>query len=164
MNPRIFFTNIKICKAAAASLNMRSKNGREVSIIFREYARKMHARAVPSDPQLHPPQRRLRQVVRALLPVLVDDFRHRVGRRDPVDQHRRRARAHVPRRKEGRRGTHTESARRGEAIRARVNANGGAVHPSQEIPLRELSMYVGGVPPCGLVIAFIVLLVVRWSD
>jgi farnesyl-diphosphate farnesyltransferase len=29
---------------------MRSTNPREVSLIFREYARKIHARAVPSDP------------------------------------------------------------------------------------------------------------------
>ncbi|KAJ7214571.1 hypothetical protein GGX14DRAFT_563384 [Mycena pura] len=149
MNPRIFFTNIKICKAAAASFIMRSKNGREVSIIFREYARKMHARAVPSDPQLHPPQRRLRQVVRALMPVLVDDFRHRAG---GVTQSISTADA---------RGRTFLAAEKADAIltqKARVEAR------RYEIPLRELSMYVGGVPPCGLVIAFIVLLVVRWSD
>ncbi|KAJ7194434.1 hypothetical protein GGX14DRAFT_576384 [Mycena pura] len=47
-NQSLFFTNIKICKAAAASLIMRSKNGREVSIIFRERARCMHAPSRPT--------------------------------------------------------------------------------------------------------------------
>ncbi|KAJ7736549.1 farnesyl-diphosphate farnesyltransferase [Mycena maculata] len=50
MNPRMFATHIKIRKATAASLIMRSKNPREVSLIFREYARKIHAKALPSDP------------------------------------------------------------------------------------------------------------------
>ncbi|KAJ7817045.1 isoprenoid synthase domain-containing protein [Mycena olivaceomarginata] len=46
MNPRVLAQNVKIRKA----LIMRSTNPREVSLIFREYARKIHARAVPSDP------------------------------------------------------------------------------------------------------------------
>ncbi|CAK5267843.1 unnamed protein product [Mycena citricolor] len=50
MNPRMFQTNIKIRKAEAAGLIMRATNPREVSIIFREYARKIHGRALPSDP------------------------------------------------------------------------------------------------------------------
>ncbi|KAJ7509613.1 isoprenoid synthase domain-containing protein [Mycena galericulata] len=50
MNPRMFATNVKIRKAVAADLVMRSTNPREVSLIFREYARKIHARAVPQDP------------------------------------------------------------------------------------------------------------------
>ena len=29
---------------------MRSKNPREVGLIFREYARKIHAKALPTDP------------------------------------------------------------------------------------------------------------------
>ncbi|PPQ72858.1 hypothetical protein CVT26_003482 [Gymnopilus dilepis] len=50
MNKEMFQRNIKIRKAEAASLIMRSTNPREVGHIFREYARKIHAKAVPSDP------------------------------------------------------------------------------------------------------------------
>ncbi|KAJ7181136.1 farnesyl-diphosphate farnesyltransferase [Mycena filopes] len=50
MNPRVLGGNVKIRKAAAAGLIMRSTNPREVSIIFREYARRIHARATPRDP------------------------------------------------------------------------------------------------------------------
>ncbi|KII88080.1 hypothetical protein PLICRDRAFT_42667 [Plicaturopsis crispa FD-325 SS-3] len=46
-NPR---ADVRIRKAAAASLIMRSKNPREVCYIFRECARKLHARADPLDP------------------------------------------------------------------------------------------------------------------
>ncbi|KAJ6536552.1 squalene synthase [Mycena vulgaris] len=49
-NPRVFGGNVKIRKAVAAQLIMRSTNPREVSLIFREYARKIHARARPADP------------------------------------------------------------------------------------------------------------------
>ncbi|KAG6855966.1 hypothetical protein H0H87_008907 [Tephrocybe sp. NHM501043] len=50
MNPVMFDRNIKIRKAEAARLIMRSTNPREVSIIFVEYARRIHAKALPSDP------------------------------------------------------------------------------------------------------------------
>ncbi|THU98079.1 squalene synthase [Dendrothele bispora CBS 962.96] len=50
MNPEMFQRNIKIRKADAASLIMRSTNPREVSQIFRTYCRKIHARARPEDP------------------------------------------------------------------------------------------------------------------
>ncbi|KAJ7199291.1 squalene synthase [Mycena haematopus] len=50
MNPKVFRQNVKIRKAVAASLIMRSTNPREVAHIFREYARKIHARARPDDP------------------------------------------------------------------------------------------------------------------
>ncbi|KIM60125.1 hypothetical protein SCLCIDRAFT_1217150 [Scleroderma citrinum Foug A] len=50
MNPEMFQRNIKIRKAEAAHLIMRSTNCREVALIFREYARKMHAKADPRDP------------------------------------------------------------------------------------------------------------------
>ncbi|KAL4247780.1 phytoene/squalene synthase family protein [Abortiporus biennis] len=50
MNPLMFQRNIKIRKAEAASLIMRSTNPRDVAYIFREYARRIHARAVPEDP------------------------------------------------------------------------------------------------------------------
>ncbi|KAK7456390.1 bifunctional farnesyl-diphosphate farnesyltransferase/squalene synthase [Stygiomarasmius scandens] len=50
MNPEMFQRNIKIRKADAASLIMRSTNPREVASIFRTYCRKIHARARPQDP------------------------------------------------------------------------------------------------------------------
>ncbi|KAF8886382.1 squalene synthase [Infundibulicybe gibba] len=50
MNPAMFQRNIKIRKAEAAQLIMRSTNPREVAYMFRDYARKIHAKALPSDP------------------------------------------------------------------------------------------------------------------
>ncbi|PPQ82878.1 hypothetical protein CVT25_009696 [Psilocybe cyanescens] len=58
MNKEMFQRNIKIRKAEAAKarpsfffeLIMRSTNPREVGLVFREFARKIHAKAVPSDP------------------------------------------------------------------------------------------------------------------
>ncbi|KZT10188.1 squalene synthase [Laetiporus sulphureus 93-53] len=50
MNYEMFQRNIKIRKAEAASLIMRSTNPRDVSYIFRDYARKIHSKAVPEDP------------------------------------------------------------------------------------------------------------------
>ncbi|KAG6867936.1 hypothetical protein C0993_009340 [Termitomyces sp. T159_Od127] len=46
----MFDRNIKIRKAEAARLIIRSTNPREVAIIFVEYARKIHAKAVTTDP------------------------------------------------------------------------------------------------------------------
>ncbi|KAF8217147.1 squalene synthase [Mycena galopus ATCC 62051] len=50
MNPKVLAQNVKIRKALAANLIMRSTNPREVSLLFRDYARKIHARASPADP------------------------------------------------------------------------------------------------------------------
>ncbi|KII88081.1 hypothetical protein PLICRDRAFT_125235 [Plicaturopsis crispa FD-325 SS-3] len=50
MNPEMLQRNVKIRKAAAASLIMRSTNPREVAYIFREFAREIHTKAVPTDP------------------------------------------------------------------------------------------------------------------
>ncbi|KAG7451477.1 farnesyl-diphosphate farnesyltransferase [Guyanagaster necrorhizus] len=50
MNAEMFQRNIKIRKAEAASLIMRSTNPREVAYIFRDYCRKIHTKAVPQDP------------------------------------------------------------------------------------------------------------------
>ncbi|KAG1837848.1 isoprenoid synthase domain-containing protein [Suillus subalutaceus] len=44
MNPEMFQRNIKMRKADAAHLIMRSTNAREVTLIFREYARKVTTR------------------------------------------------------------------------------------------------------------------------
>ncbi|KAF9224263.1 squalene synthase [Gyrodon lividus] len=50
MNPEMFQRNIKIRKAEAARLIMQATNPREVALIFREYARKIHEKANPQDP------------------------------------------------------------------------------------------------------------------
>ncbi|KAI8985754.1 squalene synthase [Trametes punicea] len=50
MNYEMFQRHIKIRRAEAASLIMRSTNPRDVAYIFRDYARSIHARAVPEDP------------------------------------------------------------------------------------------------------------------
>lgn len=50
MNYDMFQKNVKIRRAEAASLIMRSTNPRDVAYIFREYARKIHQKAVPEDP------------------------------------------------------------------------------------------------------------------
>ncbi|KAI0766091.1 squalene synthase [Trametes elegans] len=50
MNYSMFHKHIKIRRAEAASLIMRSTNPRDVAYIFRHYSRRIHARAVPEDP------------------------------------------------------------------------------------------------------------------
>ncbi|TFK53848.1 farnesyl-diphosphate farnesyltransferase [Heliocybe sulcata] len=50
MNPDMFQRNIRIRKAEAARLIMRSTNPRGCAYMFRDYARKIHAKASPSDP------------------------------------------------------------------------------------------------------------------
>ncbi|KAJ8496420.1 hypothetical protein ONZ45_g12463 [Pleurotus djamor] len=50
MNSNMFQRNVKIRKAEAASLIMRSTNPREVAYIFRDYARRIHTKASPADP------------------------------------------------------------------------------------------------------------------
>ncbi|KIP07416.1 hypothetical protein PHLGIDRAFT_35427 [Phlebiopsis gigantea 11061_1 CR5-6] len=49
-NPDMFQRNIKIRKAEAAQLIMRSKNPRDVAYIFKEYAQKIHAKCTADDP------------------------------------------------------------------------------------------------------------------
>ncbi|KAJ7197739.1 isoprenoid synthase domain-containing protein [Mycena pura] len=166
MNPRMFLTNIKIRKASAASLIMRSKNPREVSIIFREYARKMHARAVPADPnfiRLSVACGKIEQWCEHYYPsfVTITDSVSG-GVTQSISAADVRGRTFLAAEKAD---AELAQKARVEAIRARANANGGAVHPSQEISMRELSMYVGGaLLAVSLIIAFVVLLIVRWSD
>ncbi|THH16848.1 hypothetical protein EW146_g3856 [Bondarzewia mesenterica] len=50
MNPEMFHRHIKIRKAEAARLIMRSTNPRDVAYMFRDYARAIHAKASPADP------------------------------------------------------------------------------------------------------------------
>ncbi|CCM00589.1 uncharacterized protein FIBRA_02625 [Fibroporia radiculosa] len=50
MNYEMFQKHIKIRRAEAASLIMRSTNPRDVAYIFRDYARKIHRKATPEDP------------------------------------------------------------------------------------------------------------------
>ncbi|EIN12766.1 farnesyl-diphosphate farnesyltransferase [Punctularia strigosozonata HHB-11173 SS5] len=50
MNPEMLQRNVKIRKAAAAKLIMASTNPRDVAYLFRDSARKIHAKASPADP------------------------------------------------------------------------------------------------------------------
>ncbi|KAF8584247.1 farnesyl-diphosphate farnesyltransferase [Ramaria rubella] len=50
MNRDVLHRNVKIRKGQAVQLLMRSTNPREVAHIFQTYARKIHAKAVTSDP------------------------------------------------------------------------------------------------------------------
>jgi len=50
MNSDIFDRNVKIRKAQAASLIMKSTNPRDVAYMFRDYTRQLHAKLVPADP------------------------------------------------------------------------------------------------------------------
>ncbi|KAF8325035.1 isoprenoid synthase domain-containing protein, partial [Amanita rubescens] len=52
-NSDMFLRNIKIRKAEAAQLIMRSTNPREVGLIFRSYVRKIHAKCNPKIPTLY---------------------------------------------------------------------------------------------------------------
>ncbi|KAF8521620.1 farnesyl-diphosphate farnesyltransferase [Hysterangium stoloniferum] len=50
MNTNVLHRNVKIRKGQAVQLIMRSTNPREVALIFRDYARKIHTKARISDP------------------------------------------------------------------------------------------------------------------
>ncbi|ADV21285.1 farnesyl-diphosphate farnesyltransferase [Cryptococcus gattii E566] len=52
MNKKIFKENVKIRKGETLRLIMRATNPRDVSYIFREYARKIHAKVHKDDPNL----------------------------------------------------------------------------------------------------------------
>lgn len=52
MNPLILKGNVKIRKGETVRLILRSTNPRDVSFIFREYARKIHAKVQKDDPNL----------------------------------------------------------------------------------------------------------------
>ncbi|GAA5994907.1 bifunctional farnesyl-diphosphate farnesyltransferase/squalene synthase [Rhodotorula paludigena] len=50
MNPNVFLRNVKIRKGEAVGLILKATNPRDVSYIFRDYARQIHAKARPDDP------------------------------------------------------------------------------------------------------------------
>ncbi|KAK6907514.1 farnesyl-diphosphate farnesyltransferase [Kwoniella mangroviensis CBS 8507] len=52
MNPKIFKENVKIRKGETVRLILRATNPRDVAYIFREYARKIHAKVKIEDPNL----------------------------------------------------------------------------------------------------------------
>ncbi|RSH92636.1 terpene cyclase [Saitozyma podzolica] len=52
MNPEIFRRNVKIRRGEAVKLIMRSVNPRDVSYIFRDYARNIHRKVHKEDPNL----------------------------------------------------------------------------------------------------------------
>lgn len=52
MNPLIFKQNVKIRKGQAVQIIMRSTNPREVAYMFRDYAKKIHAKIPKDEPNL----------------------------------------------------------------------------------------------------------------
>nr|ODN93281.1 farnesyl-diphosphate farnesyltransferase [Cryptococcus depauperatus CBS 7841] len=52
MNPKILRENVKIRKGETIRLIVRATNPRDVSYIFRDYARKIHAKVLKDDPNL----------------------------------------------------------------------------------------------------------------
>ncbi|KAF8318742.1 farnesyl-diphosphate farnesyltransferase [Clavulina sp. PMI_390] len=50
MNSEVFDKNVKIRKAQAVDIIMKSTNPRDVAYMFRDFTRELHAKAVPSDP------------------------------------------------------------------------------------------------------------------
>ncbi|KAJ7093059.1 farnesyl-diphosphate farnesyltransferase [Mycena epipterygia] len=164
MNPRMFAGNIKIRKAVAASLIMRSTNPREVSLIFREYARKIHARAVPADPnfiRLSVACGKIEQWCEHHYPsfVLLSSANGTTSQSiDPAD-----ARGHT--------FLEYEKHERALATKMRIEqlrvgmANGINPPPAQESGLGELLLYLGsGLLVVLGVTAAVVYLIMQYSD
>ncbi|EMD39123.1 hypothetical protein CERSUDRAFT_152093 [Gelatoporia subvermispora B] len=142
MNYDMFQKHIKIRKAEAASLIMRSTNPRDVAYMFRDYARKIHAKAVPEDPnfmQISIACGKIEQWCEHHYPSFVQMTRGAGGTAtqlfDPSDARTRIAQAAEKRDRE----LYLEK-------RAR-DLNGGAPiaprQPAQQISNSELFMYVG---------------------
>ncbi|KAH8101048.1 hypothetical protein DFH11DRAFT_636949 [Phellopilus nigrolimitatus] len=140
MNPAVFQRSVKIRKAEAARLIMCSTKPREVALIFREYARVIHAKSVPADPnflRISVACRKVhRTVVRTPLPLL----RHARDGRRLLPRPDRRAYAHRAARGEGRHADHAAAANRGSA---RAGREGGA--PVEDFSTKDLLLYVGGI-------------------
>ncbi|KAJ6614123.1 squalene synthase [Mycena sp. CBHHK59/15] len=165
MNPRMFATNIKIRKAEAASLIMRSTNPREVSYIFREFARKIHTRAVPQDPnfiRISVACGKIEQWCEHYYPSFVLISTTGGNASQSIDRQDARGRTFLE--QQAREAMLAKKARI-ELLRSNV-ANGVATKPlPQEGALRELLMYVGG----GVLIVLamvvgLVWLIMRYSD
>ncbi|KAJ7148522.1 farnesyl-diphosphate farnesyltransferase [Mycena crocata] len=162
MNPRMFTTNVKIRKAVAASLIMRSTNPREVSFIFREYARKIHARALPSDPnfmRLSVACGKIEQWCEHYYPSFVM-LPPSGGTGQAIDPSDARGRTFLTYEKAD---AEREKGLRMEQLRARLAT--GERPPPQDSGIGELLFYVGG----GLlaivgVIAAVVYIIMLYSD
>ncbi|OCH96268.1 squalene synthase [Obba rivulosa] len=143
MNYDMFQKHIKIRKAEAASLIMRSTNPRDVAYMFRDYARKIHAKAVPEDPsfmQISIACGKIEQWCEHYYPSFVQMTRSATGGAatqlfDPSDARTRIAQAAEKRDHE----LHLEK-------RAR-ELNGGAPvdnrQRAEQMPTSELFMYLG---------------------
>ncbi|KAJ7767469.1 squalene synthase [Mycena maculata] len=165
MNPRMFTTNIKIRKAVAASLIMRSTNPREVSYIFREFARKIHARALPSDPnfiRISVACGKIEQWCEHYYPSFVLINTAGGSASQSIDSTDARGRTYLEYQK---RDDLRSKKIRLEEIRASMAMNGGRVPAKQDVGLQELLLYIGGgllVVVC--VTAAVIYLVLQISD
>ncbi|KAH8111776.1 squalene synthase [Phellopilus nigrolimitatus] len=141
MNPAVFQRNVKIRKAEAARLIMRSTNPREVALIFREYARVIHAKSVPTDPnflRISVACGKIEQWCEHHYPSFVTLGTGGASSLDPTD-----ARTRIAQHEE-KVATQVLRRRRIEAAR-RPGAKEGPVGPVQDFSTKDLLLYVGGI-------------------
>ncbi|KAJ7652165.1 farnesyl-diphosphate farnesyltransferase [Mycena polygramma] len=169
MNPQMFARNIKIRKAVAASLIMRSTNPREVSFIFREYVRKIHARAVPADPnfiRLSVACGKIEQWCEHYYPsfVLISAAAGGGlgGMSQSIDRTDARGRTFLAYEKAE---TERAQALRVEQLRKDVANGKRQPLPSNDVSLREVLMYLGaGALVLVSVIGGVVYMIMKMSD
>ncbi|KAJ7289294.1 squalene synthase [Mycena rebaudengoi] len=172
MNPRMFAGNIKIRKAEAAGLIMRSTNPREVSTLFREYARRIHARARPQDPnfvRISVACGKIEQWCEHHYPSFVQISTPTGGgpgglAMDPTDARGRTYLEQEAREKEWIKRARVETLRAGAL--ASGKGNGAAPAQTQDsTTMRELALYVGGGITVVLGLIFgVVWLVLQMAD
>jgi len=162
MNPQVFQRNVKIRKAEAARLIMRSTNPREVAYMFRDYARVIHNRALPSDPnflRLSVACGRIEQWCEHKYPSFV-----RISSTKGVpDLDASDVRSKVVLLEKERADALTLQ-KRVETLQ-RTGQAAAALGPNEDITTGELMLYVGGV--LGAIIGLcllVVWLIVRYSD
>ncbi|KAJ3527311.1 hypothetical protein NMY22_g9834 [Coprinellus aureogranulatus] len=162
MNPTMFQRNIKIRKAEAASLIMRSTNPREIGLIFREYSRKIHAKAVPSDPnyiKLAVACGRIEQWYQHNYPSFVQVVDSGNGPKAAYDETDARSRVLVLEQEQDKA---MAAKRRVDRITQKAqNGANGAVNNYQDTSVKELIMYMAAamavlVGFCGISIYLVV--------
>ncbi|GBE86635.1 Squalene synthase [Sparassis crispa] len=141
MNYDMFQRNIKIRRAEAASLIMRSSNPRDVAYIFRDYARRIHQKAIPEDPsflQLSIACGKIEQWCEHYYPSFVQ-MRPSGQTFDSSDARYRIMEAAQKRDKE------MQIQKRVQEISGKTGVNLHNQRPPQELPTWELVMLIGAV-------------------
>jgi len=154
MNPDVFQRNVKIRKADAARLIMRSTNPREVAYLFRDYARAIHRKSVPSDPNF--------------LKISIA-----CGQIEQWCEHRYPSFVLLPQGSSGHSGIDSKDVRsqvinlekkkiEDLALQNRTEALAGVapIGPAQDMSLNELFLYIGGAFVLILLLGLLVIWVV----